>query len=82
MLIPLNVSALECDTDLGQSLYANSAKFHKSCQLRFAQVKLDRAISWSRSRNQHPLASKIANEVILYLILFHKKLPHYSAFKD
>ena len=42
--MPLNVSALECDTDLNQSFYAISAKFHKSCKLRFAQVKLDRAI--------------------------------------
>ena len=44
MPMPLNVSALESDTDLSQSLYVNSARFHKSCKLRFAQVKLDRAI--------------------------------------
>ena len=42
--MPLKVRALECDTDLSQSLYANPAKFHKSSKLRFAQVKLDRAI--------------------------------------
>ena len=42
--MPLNVSALECDTDLSQSLDANSAKFHKSCKVRFAKVKMDRTI--------------------------------------
>ena len=44
MPMPLNVSAVECYTDLSQSLFTNSAKFHKSWKLRFTQVKLDRAI--------------------------------------
>ena len=40
----LNVSVLECDTDLSQSFYEDSSKDHKSCKLRFVQVNPDRAI--------------------------------------
>ena len=34
--IPSNVVKLEDGLDLGQSLFTNSAKFHKSCKLKFA----------------------------------------------
>ena len=42
--IPFDVRLLECNMDLSESLYRNSAKFHQSCKLKFAQIKLDRAI--------------------------------------
>ena len=51
MPMPLNISALECDTDLSQSLYANSATFNKNCKLRFAQVKLDLALKLVEKQN-------------------------------
>ena len=56
--MPLNVIAMECDTDLSQSLYANSAKFHKSCKLKFAQVKLDRAIKLVEKEELTPTSVK------------------------
>ena len=34
--IPSNIVKLEDGLDLGQSLFTNSAKFHKSCKLKFA----------------------------------------------
>ena len=41
--IPSNVVKLEDGLDLGQSLFTNSAKFHKSCKLTFASAKLEKA---------------------------------------
>ena len=61
MLMPLNVIAMECDTDLSQSLHANSDKFRKSCKsckLRFAQVKLDRAIKLVEEEELTPTSVK------------------------
>ena len=39
-------------------------------------------VHWSVIWRQHPLASKIESEVILYLNVFNKKLPHYLALRD
>ena len=42
--IPLNIVKLEDGLDLEQSLFKNSAKFHKSCKLKFASAKLEKHI--------------------------------------
>ena len=41
--IPLNIVKLEDGLDLDQSLFTNTAKFHKSCNLKFASAKLEKA---------------------------------------
>ena len=41
--IPLNIVKLEDGLSLGQSLFTHSAKFHKSCKLKFASAKLEKA---------------------------------------
>ena len=38
----MNIIKLEDGLDLGQSLFTNSAKFHKSCKLKFASAKLEK----------------------------------------
>ena len=42
---PINVQLekLSCGKTLSQSLYDNTAKFHKSCKLKFGKDKLERA---------------------------------------
>ena len=41
---PIDVQLLTGSTTLGESLELNSAKFHKSCKLKFGKEKLERAL--------------------------------------
>ena len=39
---PFNIVKLEDGLDIGQSLFTNSAKFYKSCKLKFTSAKLEK----------------------------------------
>ena len=45
-MLPVNVRVdkLESGKRLGESLFQNKAKYHKSCKLRFGKNKLEKAI--------------------------------------
>ena len=68
MPISVNIYDIAGDMELGQSLYMNSAKFHKSCKLKFCQVKLGRAM------NNHNKPSPSDNPIV------HKQPPNRYAF--
>ena len=59
--IPLNIVKLEDGLDLEQSLFKNSAKFHKSCKLKFASAKLEKTHK-KASSNTAETKSEISRE--------------------
>ena len=65
----LNIELLDIELlmdgheQLPESLFRHSAKFHKSCKLKFGQVKLDRAIKQS-SHSSSPLQSPTSSEAL------------------
>ena len=62
--IPLDIELLmDGHEQLPESLFRHSAKFHKSCKLKFGQVKLDRAIKQS-SHSSSPLQSPTSSEAL------------------
>ena len=40
--VPLNIDDLSGSGTLGESLYQNGVKFHKTCKLKFGNQKLER----------------------------------------
>ena len=60
--IPLNIAELEDGLDLRQSLFTNSAKFHKSCKLTFASAKSEKAHKKTRLNTAETTTETIREE--------------------